>query len=324
MLQANTEEQEARRHAAAPAPPGRDFSQVPTRSSRGQRDASTPAVASSRPGSASITANDDVQAAGKAAIVRQSVPTAAPPPAQAPGPTPGPADSPPQAGEPKLYGLLSRSIGGPLTYSPWALGKKQELAIAIHSPLMSATGTVLADTSVPVADYEIGFVQALIISNMTATYTNQGGHPVAYLKIGVSQQPIRDSAAGSKPWSKRQDVKSLDAKDGYIVNTEDRPRNMAPWQTEDRSGSLSSAEGTDFFCTWLAARHKPSGKMHYLGWGTWTVDWGSTFDAARQSGKSTGAGGQEGQSGDKKGPLTPLEGDPVANDSITVKWSATP
>ena len=280
-----------------------------------------------------LRVHSDAKAAGVAAIRRQNEPDPAAPPAQAPavptGPTQGqeaqPADTSSQAGGgPKLYGLLAHSIGGPLTFSPWAFGAQQEPGVGIHSPLMSAYGTVLADTSVPVAQYEIGFVQALLVSNMTATYTDRDGRAVQYLQIGVSQQPIRDSLAGSKPWSKQQDVKSLDAKEGYIVNTQDRPRNMAPWQTPDRLGSLSRAEGTDYFCTWLAARHKPSGQMHYLGWGTWTVDWGSAFDAASQTGRSTGAGGQEGLSGDKKGPLTPLEGDPVANDSITVRWSATP
>jgi len=280
-----------------------------------------------------LRVHSDTKTAEVAAIRRQNEPDPAAPPTQAPAvptwPTQGqeaqPADTSSQAdGEPKLYGLLARSISGPLTFSPRAFGAQQEPGVGIHSPLMSAYGTVLANTSVPVAQYEIGFVQALVASSMKAAYTDRDGRAVQYLQIGVSQQPIRDSAAGSKPWMKQQDVKSLDAKDGYIVNTQDRPRNMAPWQTEDRRGSLSSAEGMDYFCTWLAARHKPSGQMHYLGWGTWSVDWGSAFDAASQTGRSTGAGGQERQSGDKKGPLTPLEGDPVANDSITVQWSASP
>jgi hypothetical protein len=227
--------------------------------------------------------------------------------------------------EPKLYGLLSRSIRGPITYSPWAFGAQQEPGVGIYSPTMSATGTVLADTSVPVADYEIGFVQMLVASRMTATYTDASGRAVEYLHIGVSQLPIRDSLAGSKPWMKQKDVKALNAPEGYIVTSEDTPRNMASWQSPNQHGRLSSAEGGEYFCTWLAARHKPSGQMHYLSWGTWTVDWGSTFDAASQTGKSTGSGGQEAQSGEKQGPLTPLEGDPVANDdAITVRWSNTP
>ncbi len=233
--------------------------------------------------------------------------------------------SPQNSKEPKFYGLLSHSISGPLTFSPWKVGNPQEDAIGIHSPLMSVMGTVLSDTkTVSVDQYKIGFVQALVASRMTATYIDKASNPVQYLQIGVSQQPIRDSLAGSKPWTKQKDVKSLDAENGYIVTTEDRPRNIAPWQTPDRRGSLSSAEGLDYFCTWLAARHKTSGQMYYLGWGTWSVDWGSTFKAATQTGENTGNGGQAGPSGEKQGPLTPLEGDPVANDSITVKWSATP
>jgi hypothetical protein len=224
--------------------------------------------------------------------------------------------------EPKLYGHLSLSIRGPLTFSPWAFGKQQEPGIGIYSPMMSASGSVISDASVSVAEYEIGFVQAVISSRMTAKYTDRNGREVQYLKIGLSQQPIRDSSQGSKPWSKQQHVKSLDA--SYIVETDDRPRNMAVWQTPDRVGSLRSANGEEIFCTWLAARHKPSGQMYYLGWRTWMLDWDSEFDAVRQVGTNKGAGGQEGAGGDKMGLFTPLEGDPTANNSITVLWSATP
>lgn len=222
---------------------------------------------------------------------------------------------------PLLYGLLTRYIGGPLTFAPWRLGDKQEPAIAIYSPLMTAVGTVLADTSVPLGEYEIGFVQTLVSSRFVATYADPNGKAVQYLHLDVDPLPVRDGKKGVKPWMRQGDVKQL--KDAYVVGSEDRPRNMAYLYTPDKKGSLTKAEGLDYFCIWLAARHKPTGKVFYLGWGTWTVDWGSTFDAANETGVSAG-GGHEGHDGDKKGPLTPLEGDPVANDSIAERWSKTP
>jgi hypothetical protein len=344
MLRTDAKEPEARLTGAASTRFGHDFSQIPIHpSAAGMPSTPIRSELLHSPGRpldsdaryfveprsshnlGQLKSHGDV----KAAIQRQGEPEPTAPPSVPAGPIPGqgaqPADTTgvPDSG-PKLYGYLGHSIEGPLTFAPWAFGIQQELGIGIFSPKMSTCGTVIADTSVPVAEYEIGFVQAVIASRMTATYTNRNGQAVQYLKIGLSQQPIRDSLQGSKPWSKQQDVRSLDA--NYIVETEDTPRNMAPCQTPapDRIGSLSSAEGTDFFCTWLAARHKRSKEMHYLGWGTWAVDWGSAFDAAKQVGRNTGAGGQKMLGGEKKGPFTPLEGDPTANNSITIRWSSSP
>ncbi len=263
-------------------------------------------------------------------VQRQDDPGAVPTPATSPSPVPSvpvpqPGAQRADAGsKPLLYGLLSHSIDGPLTFAPWAFGDKQEPGIGIYAPKMSATSTVIADTSVPVAEYEIGFVQALTASGMDLTYSDSGGRAVQTMHIGIKSLPIRDSAAGSKPWSKQQDVKALSDKDGYIVNMEDRPRNMAPWRTPDHQGSLTSGKGADDFCTWLAVRHKPSGRMYYLSWGTWSVDWGCSFDPVKQTGKSTGAGGKVVASGDGQGKFKPLTGDPIANESVTITWGGPP
>ena len=133
--------------------------------------------------------------------------------------------------------------------------------------------------------------------------------------------PIRDSEVKDKPWSVPGDVKALSAKDGYIVNTSDRPDNWVPWRTPDGKGRLTGGKGADAFVTWLAARHKPSGAMYFLGWGYWTVDWGCSFDPVQETGKSTGAGGKAAGSGDGQGPITPLTGGAIANQSISDSWS---
>ena len=261
-----------------------------------------------------------------AAIRRQGegdpagTPATVPSPA-APSPAPVPAQAAPGGTAPKLYGMISLFIDGPLSFSPWAVGAQQEPGVGIYSPKMSASGTVIADSSVTLANYEIGFLQLLAASDMTLFYNVPGG-PTQTMHIGISPMPIRDSEAGSKPWSKAADTRSLD-KD-YVVNNEDRPRNMAPWQTPDRKGKLVSGEGYDYFCTWLAARNKISGNLHALSWANWTVDWACTFDPATQTGQGTGKGGQQGPAGDGQGPLTPLTGDPIANDSIKITWRTAP
>lgn len=225
--------------------------------------------------------------------------------------------------EPELYGFLSRSIRGPLTFQPWWLKDTQEPVMIVNSPPMDATGTVIADNrTVNVAEYEIGFMQIVVEFSATATYIDQEGHEVQHLKFGLSREPIRDSERGSKPWMKQKDVKPLDSHEGYIVSTDDQPQIKVFCRTEDRRGRLSKLAGKDIFCTWLAARHKPTSKMYCLAWGMWTVDYGSEFDAPCSKGRSTGTGGQVGPEGGKRGPLKPLEGDPVANDSNTLEWSA--
>ena len=157
-------------------------------------------------------------------------------------------------------------------------------------------------------------------SQMTAIYVDDNGYPRQMLTVGERSLPIRDSNPGSRPWYTQEGVKSLDQKDGYIVETEDRPHTLVPWQTPDKQATLSYSQGSDIFITWLVARQKSTAKLISLYWISWMVDWGSSFDFATQTGSNTGAGGQVIYSGEGEGPLTPLTGDPIANDAITVTW----
>jgi hypothetical protein len=117
---------------------------------------------------------------------------------------------------PLLYGLPTPFFGGPITFAPWAVGAQQDPGIAVFSPKFVVLGSVIADSSVSIADYEIGFMQAIVASQMTAIYVDNNGHPQQTLTIGEQSLPLRDSESGSKPWSKQQDVKSLNQQDeGY-------------------------------------------------------------------------------------------------------------
>ena len=217
------------------------------------------------------------------------------------------------------YGLISPTFGGPLTFNPWSMNGVR--AIAIFSPLFYAQGTVIVASSVHTDEYDLGFMQELTASQMAAEYADSGGRPYKTLTITQKSLPVRDSQKGSTPWMKQEDVKALSAPNGYIVNTQDRPRNTVPWQTPDKKGALKSSMGADVFCTWLVARHRPSGTLKYLNWALWSVDWGSTFDSAAQTGKSTGLGGSLHGTGEGEGSFTPLAGDPIANENIKLVWA---
>jgi hypothetical protein len=167
-------------------------------------------------------------------------------------------------------------------------------------------------------------MQNLNLSKFTAVYVDSGNRPVQIFEAIINPLPIRDGRAGSKPWSKREAVKSLTDKDGYIVNYEDVPRNLAPWQTPDKKGTLRSSSGLDQFSTWLVARQKSTNLLIFLGYTNWMVDWTATFDFAKQTGTSTGLGGSLMSTGEGQGSFTPLKDDPVANDSITTTWGDAP
>jgi hypothetical protein len=222
----------------------------------------------------------------------------------------------------RWYGLISPSVGGPIQFSPWSTS--EGLSIALYSPKFTATGTVITDDKVPWDDYELGFMQNLNLSKFTAVYMDSGNRPVQTFEAIINPLPIRDGRAGSKPWSKREAVKSLTDKDGYIVNYEDVPRNLAPWQTPDKKGTLRSSSGLDQFSTWLVARQKSTNLLIFLGYANWMVDWTATFDFAKQTGTSTGSGGSLMSTGEGQGSFTPLKDDPVANDSITTTWGDAP
>jgi hypothetical protein len=218
----------------------------------------------------------------------------------------------------KWYGLITAYFGGPIGLANYAPDNMR-----IFSPSFDAIGTVITDASVPTADYELGFMQAVIVSNFTAVYLGSDGLPSQTYQITLSKLPVRDAAdGGSKPWYSQKDVKSLD--DGYKVSTDDQPRNTVPWQTPDKQGSLSYSSGGDYFSTWLVARHKSMGTLKFLYWITWSVDWGCSFDFATRTGTKTGADGQVTGQGDGQGPFTPITDDPVANDVITTTWGGPP
>jgi hypothetical protein len=218
----------------------------------------------------------------------------------------------------KWYGLITAYFDGPIGLANYAPDNMR-----IFSPSFDAIGTVITDASVPTADYELGFMQAVIVSNLTAVYVGSDGLPSQTYQITLSKLPVRDAAdGGSKPWYSQKDVKSLD--DGYKVSTDDQPRYTVPWQTQDKQGSLSYSSGVDYFSTWLVARHKSMGTLKFLYWVAWSVDWGCSFDFATRTGTKTGVGGQVTGQGDGQGPFTPLTDDPVANDVITKTWGGPP
>jgi hypothetical protein len=221
-----------------------------------------------------------------------------------------------------LGSLVSPSIDGPITFSPWSLHGAP--AIAVYSPLFRVYGSAVLDSTKAANDqYELGFMQAVTASTLTAVYKDQSGTPSQTLQITEGTLPVRDSLPGSRPWSKPGDVISFNDKN-YSTVTEDRPRNLLPWQTPDKKAALSYCDGLDSYSTWLVLREKATGSLGFLNWVTWSVDWGCSFDPARQTGTSMGKGGELVGSGDGEGAVTPLTGDPIANDVIVLNWGGPP
>jgi hypothetical protein len=221
-------------------------------------------------------------------------------------------------------GLMTPSISGPITFSPWSLSG--EPGVALFSPLFSAAGRLVFDASVLDDACEMGFLQTLVASDTTAVYVDGDGAPFQTLRIHAAPLPIRDGEVGAAPWCKQGDVISVTA-ERTLTRMEDRPRQLLPWSTPvgktDKSGNrgrLVSCSGGDAFATWLVVREKATAALHFLWWATWVVDWACSFDFAKQVGTSTGAGGSLTGDGEGEGPATPVTDGPTANKSILVDW----
>ncbi|MCA9127874.1 MAG: hypothetical protein KDB22_12345 [Planctomycetales bacterium] len=211
------------------------------------------------------------------------------------------------------------TLSDPLTYNPWMDPQLGE-CVAISGPILKIDGSVNPLPTINAADYEIGFMQAVVQSKMTANYADSQGKIIWQFEIGESQLPIRDSQTGVKPWMKKDASKSLSAADGRKVHAEDRPRNIVPWESKDKLGKLISADGSDVFVTWLVARNKKDSSITALRYTVWNIDWSSAFDFASKRGRPAGGGGTLGQSGEGNGPLAPLTSESTANESITLNW----
>jgi peptidoglycan hydrolase-like protein with peptidoglycan-binding domain len=215
---------------------------------------------------------------------------------------------------------ITTKFDGGMRYNPWMDAQLGDCT-TVESARFEIDGTVNPVSSIAASDFEIGFMQALIQSKMTAVYVDPTGRPAFEFEIGERQLPLRDSDKGVKPWMKNGTFKALDAPDGKKVHAEDRPRNIVPWLArDDKQAKLKSATGSDIFVTWLVARQKSTGSITALCWRVWNVDWTSSFDFATKKGTSTGSGSTLGATGDGNGPMAPLTGDPTANDSITLTW----
>ena len=220
------------------------------------------------------------------------------------------------------------TIINPISCVPYesnAFGPPPVSGVSVYGAMFTVTGIVDPDATIPLDDFELGILQAVIDSRMTAVYVDGGGRPTWTLTISQRTLPIRDSDADTPVWAKKTAVKSLNAPDGKKVDLEDRPRNVVPWQTKDKKGTLVSSSGADVYCTWLAARQKSTGTFTFLCWAVWSLDWGCTFDFINDKGTATtGKGVITGRGDDGQGPQTPITGGKIANDEVTLTWTGPP
>jgi hypothetical protein len=191
----------------------------------------------------------------------------------------------------------------------------------LKSPLFEFTGTVAPDATVPLDDFELGIVQAVIQSSMKADYVDENGRVTWTCTIRAPAS--RDSADDSPIWYDKDSVKSLNAAEGRTVSSNDSPQNVVPWQTKDKKGALVATSGADVLCTWLAARQKSTGTFTFLCWAMWSIDWGCTFDFKQNTRTLTGREGIT-ESHDGQGPYTPITAGKSANEQISMVWSGPP
>ncbi len=220
-------------------------------------------------------------------------------------PTWSPTISPPPACTCNPY--MSNAFGTPVE------------GIGIFGPKFSVTGSVNPSSSVQLSGYELGIMQIVFASSMVAVYQDASGNPAWQLTISESTLPIRDSEADTPDWTKA--ASSIELTAGKTVSFEDRPRNIVPWQTKDKKGTLVSSSGNDAYGTWLAVRQKSTNSYSALCWATWIIDWGCNYDFKSQKGTPTGQGTITGQGNDGPGPLTPISGGTIANKALTLNWT---
>ena len=192
--------------------------------------------------------------------------------------------------------------------------------MAIFGQRFEVSAAVDPDASIKRDEFEIGILQTLLESSMTAFYVNADVTANWQLVITETKLPIRDSENDSPMWVSSKAVIPLAATGATKLDFGDRPRNVMPWQTKDKKGTLVRTIGEDKFSTWLAARHKATDKLTMINWATWTVNWSAEFDFKAGTGKVLGNGVLTGFE-DGGGAHSPVTGGVIANKSVVLKWT---
>lgn len=208
-----------------------------------------------------------------------------------------------------------------IAFQSEAFGPPGVLGMGLFGPKFEVKAKVEPDASIDRSQFELGIIQTLIDSSMTAFYLDANEMPLWRLVITEKSLPIRDSEKDSPVWAKITAVKELSGPKGTEIEFEDRPRNVVPWQTKDKKGTLVRTAGEDVFGTWLAARHKATDKLTLISWATWSIDWNATFDFKIEKGTPIGLGKITGDGNDGAGPKTPVLGGPIANKSVVLNWT---
>ena len=169
---------------------------------------------------------------------------------------------------------------------------------------------------------EIGFVQTLLDSSITAKYSPHAGKEER-CRLRLSPQPCRDGDPRAIPWYGRETVKAWNGVNvvGFQSKTlKDAPCTYFPLQGKIDNQPIYAVEGYDRFKSWLIAWKDRKAK--YLAWQTWEVDYGATKAAGVWTATGsifTQANGQ----GAGRNPANAVLGDPVANNCLKEDWRKT-
>jgi hypothetical protein len=218
---------------------------------------------------------------------------------------------------------------GPLAFASSAFTPSVSGALAISDPggaaahiesrPYTASGTVAASggTDAQAADWEAGFMQTVRTSRRL-DYHDGSGH-WRYLRISFPTGWVRDGDAGVTPWYGAETVRPFTTTNSSVTPAMgDTPQMDVPWTLADgaETGNLTASDGKDEFCSWMVVQQKSTGAIQYLNWDTWEVDWTATYNPVARTGSGTGTGSRVIAQGAGQGAVTPLTGDPVANDAV--------
>lgn len=212
-------------------------------------------------------------------------------PAPAPGGTaPGTPATPPAAPQTfraRNYRLSAAGSGLNMVMMPGIAWRVPQ------SPVVTFRATVeTSDGNAAPADTRAGFVQTLLSSTRSGLYTDSDGRPVGTYTVSRPRSMDQDTSLGPRaPWYNPTLGMSGATVD---VGGRDAPWFAPPHYQDSGAATLTSMEGADTFCTWVAvsvAGHTPV----LLGWYNWSVSWRARIDGnfnARGGGPRIGAHGE--------------------------------
>jgi hypothetical protein len=167
-----------------------------------------------------------------------------------------------------------------------ALGLKKTIVVKAEfeaTAVVEVQGTNDADFH----NWELGFTQTILKSDLSAHYFDNQDQPIYMYKNDVTPLPAFDGQAHMAPWDAFP-TKVLRGNTQIGIDTWDTPTAGGFYWTKNKRGELKYVSGRDEFCTWAIAKHRITRKIHLLAWAWWEVQFATEVNARTYSGKPKG------------------------------------